>query len=281
MSNFSVTNKQLLQIKTDPYLKSSQYGKLDINKTLEYYYKRFVIQLNDYTSSNSIKIIDLGTGFGWLPIAFAIFTGAKIFALEPNQERIKSAIKFAKILGVNDKINWIIGEVGELPVRSNKFDVVYCIEVIEHTYRRQNVIVEINRISKDLLIITTPNLWFPIIAHDTSLPLCHWLPIPLRKIYARIFNRLDRENDNLFWSPIKLNRGLKEFVRVSKFLHYKSYKKFLDTFPIYLPYGSFKFQKELSTFRKIYFGLVSKNSKLCFYLLPNLASVYKRKIVND
>ena len=104
----------------------------------------------------------------------------------------------------------------------------------------------------------------------------HWLPITLRKIYAKIFNRLDREFDNLFWSPRKLGKALRNFQRTSTFAHYSTYKKYLDTFPFYNPYGSFKHEFRLSLAKKIYFRLLPKTRKLGNYFTPNLASVFKR-----
>ena len=131
--------------------------------------------------------------------------------------------------------------------------------------------------SKDLVIFTTPNLWFPVIAHDTQLPFCHWLPIPIRKAYAKLFNRDKGEVDNLFWSPYSIRVNMKGFKPVSKWLHYSSYQKFLDTFPFYLPYGTGVNVRKMGFSKKTYYDIISKLGIYSHWFAPSLAYVYKRK----
>jgi hypothetical protein len=66
------------------------------------------------------------------------------------------------------------GSLGDRAAR-----VAYCIEVIEHIGRSRLAIHDLGRICDEVLVITTSNLLFPIIAHDTRLPFCHWLPLGL------------------------------------------------------------------------------------------------------
>jgi len=272
-----ITDEQISKIQQVKYFKESSYKNLRIREALEFYFKRYVYQLNDFIVLNDKTfILDIGTGFGWLSIAFAMVTPVKILAIELDRERLKAAKKIARILNVEDRINWINGKLGTLPLNDRTIDVGYCIEVIEHTYRDPLVLEDLRRVSDNLLIITTPNLWFPIIAHDTSLPFCHWLPIPLRKLYAKLFNRLDRELDNLFLSPKKLEKALQNFQRTSTFSHYSTYKKYLNTFPFYNPYGSLKYEFKLSITKRIYYRLIPKTKRFGNYFTPNLASVFKR-----
>lgn len=272
-----ITEDQIFKIQQVKYYKESSYKILKIRETLEFYFKRYVYQLNDFiVLSDKTFILDIGAGFGWLSIAFAMTTPVTILAIEIDGERLKAAKKIARILNIENRIIWIIGKLGDLPLKDRAIDVGYCIEVIEHTYRDPSVLEDLRRVADELLIITTPNLWFPIIAHDTSLPFCHWLPIPLRKFYAKLFNRVDRELDNLFWSPKKLEKALPNFQRTSTFSHYSTYKKYLDTFPFYNPYGSFKYEFKLSIAKKIYYRLIPKTKKMGNYFTPNLASVFKR-----
>jgi ubiquinone/menaquinone biosynthesis C-methylase UbiE len=272
-----ITEEQISRIQQIQYFKESMYKNLNIRETLEFYYERYVYQLTDFIVLNDETfILDIGAGFGWLSIAFAMATPVTILAIELDRQRLKAGKNIAQILNVEDRISWVNGKLGTLPFSDKTINVEYCIEVIEHTYRDPLVLEDLRRISDNLLIITTPNLWFPIIAHDTSLPFCHWLPITLRKLYAKIFNRLDREFDNLFWSPRKLEKALLNFQRTSTFAHYSTYKKYLDTFPFYNPYGSFKYEFKLSLAKKIYYRLLPKTKKFGNYFTPNLASVFKR-----
>ena len=65
-----------------------------------------------------------------------------------------------------------------LPFEDNSFDVVHSSAVIEHVGSRANqirFIVELHRVARRAVCLTTPNRWFPVEVH-TSVPLLHWLP---------------------------------------------------------------------------------------------------------
>ncbi|WP_019503545.1 bifunctional 2-polyprenyl-6-hydroxyphenol methylase/3-demethylubiquinol 3-O-methyltransferase UbiG [Pleurocapsa sp. PCC 7319] len=273
-----IANTMLEDIRKVEYYAQSQYRDLDIVETLKFYTNRYVKQLFDFASINSNTVIlDVGAGFGWLSMAFAYSTEAKIIAIDLNETRLNAGKKIANILGIEDKIDWRIGALGDLPIKDQEADIVYCIEVIEHVYKSKAAIYDLSRVTKDLVIVTTPNLWFPIIAHDTQLPFCHWLPISWRKRYAKLFDRHKREIDNLFWSPYSLQKELKEFKPISQWLHYTSYQKFKDTFPFYLPYGTGKYLNKLSLSKKLYYDIISKLGIYSHWFLPSLAYVFKRK----
>jgi len=277
--NKIITSDIFGKIRKVDHFSKSQYANLDIGNTLLFYTNRYVRQLFDFTSLSSDKIIaDIGAGYGWLSMAFVLTTGCKVIAIDPDRERLYAGRQIAKYIGIDNKIDWRVGGLGKLPVSDKETDIAYCIEVIEHVNRSADALHDLSRIAKDLLIITTPNLWFPVIAHDTQLPFCHWLPIPLRKIYARLFNRLDWEYTNLFWSPISLRKNLKGFKPVSKWLHYSSYKTFQETFPFYLPYSSSGvYVNNLSKSKRIYYGIISKLGMYSHSFTPSLAYVFKRQ----
>jgi SAM-dependent methyltransferase len=65
-----------------------------------------------------------------------------------------------------------------LPFEDNSFDVVHSSAVIEHVGSRANqirFIVELHRVARRAVCLTTPNRWFPVEVH-TSVRLLHWLP---------------------------------------------------------------------------------------------------------
>ncbi|MDM8546232.1 class I SAM-dependent methyltransferase [Candidatus Venteria ishoeyi] len=273
--------EQLEQIKQVETFRDSQYVVLDIPATLDYFTRRFVCQLPDFSEINQQTVIaDVGTGYGWMAMALAFTTDAKIIAVEPDGARLMAGKKIAEILGIAEHIEWQVAPLGKLPMADRSIDIVYCIEVLEHIYHDPTGIPDLCRISRDLIILTTPNLWFPIIAHDTELPFCHWLPIPLREVYAKLFGRVGgtTENDNLFWSPFSLKRQMPGFKPVSNWLHYISYQKYLDAFPYYLPYGD---EPEVvagpGRWKGLYYGLVSKLGSLGRYIIPSLSYVMKRQ----
>lgn len=272
-----ITQDMVDRIRCVEYFSQGHYSNLDIPATLTFYTDRYVKQLFDFRHITSeTTIADVGAGFGWLCMAFACVTEAKIIAVEINEVRLDAAREIADILGIGDKIDWRVGGLGNLPLKDKETDVVYCIEVLEHVYKSPDAINDLCRAAGDILILTTPNLWFPAIAHDTQLPFCHWLPIPLRKIYAKMFGRNDRENDNLFWSPYSLRKNMTGFKPVSRWLHYSSYKNHLDTFPFYLPYGTGSYISRMGLLKKTYYDIASRFGMLSHWLLPSLAYVFKR-----
>lgn len=266
------------KIRNIEYFKNSQYGSLDIANTLEFFTKRYVQQVFDFKDIDSDTIVaDIGAGFGWLTLAFVFSTEAKVIAVEPDKERLDAAKEIAEILGVSDRVDWRVGGLGSLPLDDKEAEIVYCIEVLEHVYRDKEAIPDLCRVSADLLIFTTPNLWFPVIAHDTRLPFCHWLPVYLRKPYAKLFKRENEENDNLFWSPISLRKYMNGYKPVSKWLHYSSLKRFKETYPFYLPYGNGSYVEKIGFFKNLYYEIISKLGMYSHYLSPSLSYVFKRK----
>jgi len=274
---YKISKSQLDEIKRVDYFKDGMYANLDIPATLDFYYIRYVKQIKDFVNiTRDTTVSDIGAGFGWLSIAFALNTNANILVVELNEQRLKAGKEISRILGVADKIDWRVGSLGKLPMHNQESNISYCIEVLEHVRKDPSTIRDLCRVTEELVVLTTPNLWFPKIAHDTQLPFCHWLPIPLRKIYAKLFNRSKKENDNLFWSPISLNRNMNGFERVSTWLHYSNYNNYLASFPFYLPYGKGSIVNKPSKIKKIYYELISKIGKKSCFFTPNLAGVYKR-----
>ena len=88
-----------------------------------------------------------------------------------------------------------------LPFPPESFDVVHSSAVLEHVGgpdRQREFIVELVRVAKRAIFITTPNRWFPVEFH-TVLPLIHWLPKPwfrglLRNTRYRFFSFEDNLN---------------------------------------------------------------------------------------
>lgn len=271
-----VTPAQVAAIRAVGRFGESHYAGLDIRGTLEFFVKRYVDQIQAFTPvSAETTIADVGTGFGWLAIAFALTTPARVIAVDMDETRLRAAQKIAEILGARS-IDWRAGRLGQLPIADREVDITYCVEVLEHLQRDSEAPDDLGRVTRSCIVLTTPNLWFPKIAHDTQLPFCHWLPLPWRRIYAAVFGREDRENDNLFWSPRKVDKSLVEFKRVSRFLHYDSIESYLATFPFYVPYGHGYSEAAVGPAKKLYYRAAAMLGQASFYVLPNLASVYRR-----
>jgi hypothetical protein len=274
---FGLSADQLAAIRKVPHFAAGGYRDLPIAETIEFYARRYVDQLPKFRTIDSGTVIaDIGTGYGWLAMALAAHTPARIVAAEMDAERLAAGRQIADILGLADRISWIPEGLGAMSLADRSVDVVYCIEVLEHVYGDPKPVKDLARLSRDLLILTTPNKWFPVIAHDTRLPFCHWLPVPLRQRYAAAFNRQDRENDNLFWSPAGLQRHLSGYRPVSGFLHYRSLGDYVATYPFHLPYVGGGYQTRVGVAKLAFYRLAAQLGANSRYVLPNLASVWQR-----
>ena len=261
-------------IRDVPHYRDGHYRDLDVSATLDYHRRRFVDHCP--VKKPNIAVADIGAGYGWLAMAFAAFSDARPIAVEPDAPRLEAGQRIAELLGLKDKIDWRIGNIMNLPISRREATVTYCIEVLEHVYRDAKAFSELDRVTAEYLVLTTPNGAFPIVQHDTFLPFCHWLPMRLRNVYARIAGRSSMQHGNRFWNPLDLAIHLKNFERVSGFFHFKSAQDYFDLYPYYLPYGRGEWRRRPSWQSELFFrtaGLFGRHSHL---LLHNLAGTLKR-----
>lgn len=263
-------------IRDVPYFRDTQYAGLDVPATFDYFKRAFVDQIRIRPLTAAHVLTDVGTGFGWLAMALALFTPAKVIAIEYEAIRLEAARRIADLLGLEGRIDWRVGSLQNTSLGDRESDVTFCIEVLEHVQRDPAAFAELARVTRHSLVFTTPNGAFPVIAHDTRLPGCHWLPMPLRDLYARACGRAAMQEGNLFWRPGDLRRHLAGFRRVSGFLNYASVEDYFRLYPFYLPYGSGSWRRAPSPTRKLYFGLVSRFGRATPYFLPSLAGIFER-----
>ena len=276
----TITADQKARIARVGHLAANAYRDLDLDGTLEFYRRRYVVQAERFrTIDANTRILDIGAGYGWLALAFALGTPAHVTAIEVDAERLAAGREIAGILGLSDRISWRGEPLGAIGLPDGSADIVYCVEVLEHVGGDPRAVRDLARLSTDLVILTTPNGWFPAVAHDTRLPFAHWLPKDARHAYARALGRDKGEIDNHFWSPVAIDRELREFDVVSGFLHYRSLADYLATYPFYLPYldgGSLE-QTRPGRLKLAYYRLASTLGRHSRYVLPNLAAVYRRR----
>lgn len=254
------------------HFRDSEYRSADVNALLDFYVLNFVDPLMAMMHE-APHVADIGTGYGWLAIAFALRTNARVVAVEQDNARLRAARKIATVLGVEDRIQWTQGSIAELPLEDRAFDAVYCIEVIEHTGVNRNYIRELARVTNDILVITTPNKLFPIINHDTALPFCHWLPLRLRDHYAARFGKSSLQQNNMFWSPTTLLSSLEDFDRISRFMQFEDYRTYRNAEKLL----NGRSGKTANRCKSCYFFLVSKLGKHAIFFVPNLASTFRRR----
>ena len=125
-----------------------------------------------------LKVLDIGCGAGVLSESMALL-GADVVGIDVTENMILVAKKHATKSKL--KIDYRIQDINDLVAKGEKFDVVLCMEVVEHIDNLEDFLPTCNKAVKDggLLIITTINRTVKsyataIIAAEYIL---RWLPI--------------------------------------------------------------------------------------------------------
>ena len=206
--------------------------------------------------------------------------GKAVIAVDTDKERLEAAQSIADVLLVADRMKFIVSPIQDIPLTTNEVDLFVSIETIEHI-GKSNIRPALERI-KDItaqgVLLTTPNKFFPVVAHDTRLPLIHWLPPNKRKKYARLFGRENLEDGNEFVSPLDIGVLLDKFRPVSTCMIFQNFKDYQEHFPFYLPYGSDekkRFVMRPPLGQSMYFRIASALfGRYSYWIMPSLSHIF-------
>lgn len=274
------THRDFLHV---PRFRESIYRDLDIGATLDFFDRRFIDPLRGWIDIAGCTAVDAACGFGWFALAFLRAGGGRAFAVDVDLSRLNAARSIATVFGVERRLSFINASIDRLPLRDTGADLFVSIETLEHLDDRKAAaaILEIERVAAKAIVITTPNKWFPVIAHDTRIPFLHWFLPQRRSIVARLFGRSEMDEGNHFLSPSALRPFSRRFRRVSRCLTFGSYREYRNHFPVYLPYGQTekkRWQLRPSITKRLLFATAAAalgTSSHC--VLPSLAGVYVRR----
>jgi ubiquinone/menaquinone biosynthesis C-methylase UbiE len=103
-------------------------------------------------------VLDAGTGTGRFAIHLAK-KGVKVVALDGSREMILVAQKKSKRNGIEDEIYFVVGDVENLPFKTEAFDGLCSIYVLIHFISRDKIISEFSRIVKigGIIVFDVPN----------------------------------------------------------------------------------------------------------------------------
>jgi len=182
-----------------------------------------------------------------------------------NFERIKKAKIIAIELGYSNKSKFVCADISALPFKSKICDVFSSLETSEHLGTRQKqyaALREMKRLSKELIVIETPNKWWPIDSHDTGLFFIHWFPQKVRSFLSKVLGiNKKREYTNIFLSLVEISRMLKSWRLLTRYYNFSSYNEWArESFPSCKPYGRAPYLVRIhpSVIKKIIFGASSK-----------------------
>jgi ubiquinone/menaquinone biosynthesis C-methylase UbiE len=141
------------------------------------------------------NIIEVGCGAGYSTQKLRSFLNHNIdfSACDISPELITLARK------MNPDVSCKVGSIYKLPYPDHSFDLVICLEVLEHLEEPEHALLELVRISNKYLIISTPNepLWRTLNLlrgkycrqfGNTPGHINHWSVFNLRKLASKYFD---------------------------------------------------------------------------------------------
>lgn len=113
--------------------------------------------------NKNLEMLDYGCGSGTLSFYFAK-KGIKVTGVDISGRAIQLATKSAKSIAIEDNTNFFNLDVGLIKLRNKRFEIVLCLEVIEHVRKDKELIrFLVNKLKKNgILIISTPSIDAPL-----------------------------------------------------------------------------------------------------------------------
>ncbi|MBH8556129.1 3-demethylubiquinone-9 3-O-methyltransferase [Nostocaceae cyanobacterium CENA357] len=126
---------------------ASKWWEENTNLHSLYYFNkpRFEFFDNYVANWNGLKVLDVGCG-GGLTCEFMAKRGVSVTGLDQSLESLKVAQDHANKNNLD--INYKYGFAENLPFDSNSFDIITCVDVLEHVADLRQVISEIHRVLK-------------------------------------------------------------------------------------------------------------------------------------
>jgi ubiquinone/menaquinone biosynthesis C-methylase UbiE len=104
------------------------------------------------------KILDIGTGKGYLAILAAKNFGCDVTSIDISKEKMRIARENAKAENVLEKIFFRISNASHISYANNSFDVVISFNALHHSKKiHKKIIKEMFRVSQDKVVIIELN----------------------------------------------------------------------------------------------------------------------------
>ena len=102
------------------------------------------------------EVLDAGCGAGYGCAILLDAGAARCVGVDISPEAVEAA---SESHGEREGIEFVVGDVGQLPFADDSFDLVTCFETIEHVEAQERVVAELARVLRPggLLVISSPN----------------------------------------------------------------------------------------------------------------------------
>jgi len=146
-----------------------EYGYLGIKRRMDLILKNVSLKG---------KLLDIGCGNGAQTIEFLRYVDYCV-AIDVEEERLnvfRQKLKELKLSNCEVKRM----DATNLEFQGETFDIITCIEVLEHIPDQEKALKEMYRVLKKggLLILSVPNKWWIFETHGAALPLLPWNRVP-------------------------------------------------------------------------------------------------------
>lgn len=149
----------------------SHIGHMYSGKFSEYYYRRFDQALNAAQVERDETVLEIGGGTGMFLLSLTHFFSDVHFSdISRENPLFKTPKNLLDMAGLTiSKVNFAAADVTDLPYRSNTFDSVFVLDVLEHVPDERAAISEIARVTAEegTAIISAPiEVGLPILARE-------------------------------------------------------------------------------------------------------------------
>lgn len=128
-----------------PYFYAYYNGFFDHPEKFESYIG-FVNHIANLTNAKDKVVLDAGCGFGLISLLFCSL-GAKVIGIDLNPEKVLVAHRICAVLGLKPaNLQFIRGDLINMPFGTEEFDVIICNEVISHVRNKTIFLNELRRV---------------------------------------------------------------------------------------------------------------------------------------
>ncbi len=149
--------------------------------------------LNNYVKEGD-RVLDVGMGIGYGMNLLSI-KAKEVYAVDVDNGAVDNCSK--TVLGKNPKVKELkLYDGYHLPYKDNFFDVVTCVDVVEHVQNYDKFIDELLRVSKGAVVFATPNRR-PENTNPDGTPKNHW---HLREWSFEEFDEIAKKHSKVEWA---------------------------------------------------------------------------------